>query len=110
MIGFLLAGLVALLVVSLAFAPLEALSWWSNSKDIERQAAALARHHVHVKAQLSTASAERFVVYLAGIGSASGETIFPEEIPFLTYVTEHLPGMKVVQNVFPYSVINEGLT
>lgn len=110
MLSYMLVGLIALLAISVALAPLEALGWWASDHNITQRITAVVRQQAPADARPAAAPVERFVVYLAGIGSASGETIFPEEIPFLEYLKARLPTMVVVQDVFPYSVLNKGLT
>lgn len=109
MITLLLIGLVALLLLPGVLAPLESLGWWAGwfgeqpADDDQGDGAAHA----------STAQnppPTHFLVYLSGIGAISGTSVPAEELPFLQALRTYLPGTAVIDEVFPYSVTNLGLT
>lgn len=93
--GFLLAG---------ALSPFEALGWWAGwfgreADDVARSAAP----------NPVVSGAKRFVVFLTGIHSVSGETFARREIELLEALRERLPDAEILE-VFPYSVNNRALT
>ncbi len=49
-------------------------------------------------------------MYLSGVGIVSADQLLGDEQPFLQYLKAHLPRSLVVNDVFPYSVLNTGLT
>jgi hypothetical protein len=110
MIAPLLIGAVALLLLLWALAPLESLGWWAGwfgeqaANDDERVDGA-----VDASSAQSTPPAH-FLVYLSGIGAISGTSVPAEELPFLQALRAYLPGTAVIDEVFPYSVTNLGLT
>ena len=106
MIALLLIGIFALLFITAALAPLESLSWFAW--DSRRTAVGKKRASApRLKAQ---PQADAYVVYLSGIGAISGTSIPQEEYPFLQKLTADLPRVKVITDIYPYSVTNNGLT
>ena len=51
-----------------------------------------------------------YIIYLSGIGAISGDSFPEEEYPFLHGLEDRLPTAKVITDVYPYSVTNNGLT
>lgn len=90
--------------VSLALAPLETLRWWAGwlgPSDEGEGDGALAP-----PAAAPDEAAPRptcFVVFLSGIGSISGDELLPQERAFLDRLAAHLPGARIVPDVFPYA-------
>jgi hypothetical protein len=112
MIQYIIAGGLALLIIAAVAAPLEALGWWAgwfgrdrNLETAKQQFLAAATDAAPV-----ASDAEHFLVYLTGIGSATGAELMPEEMPLIEYLEAHLPRTVLVHDIFPYSVLNEGLT
>ena len=58
---------------------------------------------------IQPAEAERYVVYLSGIGKASGRWSFPEEVDFIARLKAELPDTVVIDDVFPYGTTFRGL-
>src|SRR5829696_2516035 len=109
MITLLLIGAVALLLLPGVLAPLESLGWWAGwfgeqpaNDDLDDDAigdpTGQGTPHTH------------YLVYLSGIGAISGTSVPAEELPFLQALRAYLPGTAVIDEVFPYSVTNLGLT
>jgi len=98
-------ALLALLVMAV-LAPLDSLGWWAGWR--KRTA-----EHDDAPRPVSDADlppeAERYVVYLSGIGKASGRWSFPEEVEFIAKLKEALPGTVVVDDIFPYGTTFRGL-
>src|SRR3954447_13842212 len=85
-------ALVALLVMAL-LAPLDSLGWWAGWRTRKRERQAGPRPDPGAS---QPDEAERYVVYLSGIGKASGRWSFPEEADFVTRLKQGLPGTVVV--------------
>lgn len=108
MIIYLFIGLFLLLFVTAALAPLESLGWWAgwSRKGAEKGPSEFA-------ADTATAEVDEpdfYVIYLSGIGAISGDSFPDEEYPFLQGLESRLPTAKVITDVYPYSVTNNGLT
>jgi hypothetical protein len=110
MITLLLIGAVALLLLPGVLAPLESLGWWagwfgeqpvSDDDRVDGAGGASTGHDT---------PPTHFLVYLSGIGAISGTSVPAEELPFLQALRAYLPGTAVIDEVFPYSVTNLGLT
>jgi hypothetical protein len=107
LIEFLLIGALALLVLSALVAPLESLGWWAGwygdeftlRDELNRVRAAPTR----------SSSAQHFVVFLSGVGSARAEAAPLEEQPFLATLRQQLPDSIVIDDIFAYSVLGVGL-
>jgi hypothetical protein len=98
-------ALVALLVMAL-LAPLDSLGWWAGWRTRKSEQQAAPRRDPDA---IQPAEAERYVVYLSGIGKASGRWSFPEEVDFIARLKAELPGTVVVDDVFPYGTTFRGL-
>ena len=90
-----LLGVLALLVTA-ALAPLETLSWWAGWTEEELG---------EDDPPEATASqlAQRFIVYLSGVASISGQYLLPREKAFLELLHQRYPEAVIVSDVFPYS-------
>lgn len=103
MIELLLIGLVALLLISVALAPLEALGWWAGWRGARRV------ENADAPAAGLPPPAAHYLVYLAGVNAISGDTIPAGEQRLVARLRAALPETPVVADVFPYSVTNTGL-
>lgn len=104
MLTLLIVGLVALLFLSAILAPLESLAWWSGWSG---------NPPLHLPDEVPSTpppSATHYVVYLSGIGAISGTSIPAEEVPFIEELHARLPNAVVIDDIFPYSINNNGLT
>ncbi len=110
MIELFIVGGLALLLISAALAPVETLAWWAGWGGHDRSIELAREEIVGLKRNTTPATAEHFVVFLPGIGDVAGETLLHEEEPFIEYMRQHLPRTVVIHDVFPYSVLNLGLT
>lgn len=111
-IFFLIGAVFLLILVAGVLAPLESLGWyagWSGKKkalrglgelDGEKPTADLA----------PSAEMDLYVMYLSGIGIASADGLAKDELDFINSLQENIPGLKVITDVFPYSVNNNPLT
>lgn len=93
------------LLLGAALSPFEALGWWAGWYGRSRNE----RSRPVLPPSESAPKAERFIVFLTGIHSVSGETFARREIRLLDGLREHLPD-SLVTEVFPYSVTNQALT
>lgn len=108
---FLLAILL-FLFISLMSSPFEALGWWAGwfgegVSSFEQVESRLIQEDERLKEQ---EMGQRYIVYLSGIGSLTGNSIPAEELPFLADLETRIPGTVLIDDVFPYSVSNVGLT
>jgi len=108
-ITYLFIGLFLLLFVTAALAPLESLNWWAGwSREGEKKGPA---ELTEAEAAASDeAESDFYVIYLSGIGAISGDSFPEEEYPFLHGLEERLTTAKIITDVYPYSVTNNGLT
>lgn len=106
--------LITLLVVVLAFvlvSPLESLRWWSSRGEEEvRSSFEIVPGHEVRALPAGQEEPHRFAVYLSGIGVLAGNELADREQALLQAVKDEIPGLVVVDDVFPYSVDNRGLT
>jgi hypothetical protein len=109
MLVTLIVGALVLIFISAALAPMESLGWWAGwggKAPGEKDIGGLTRPP---EAE-AIPEAEHYIVYLSGIGAISGTSIPDEEYPFLGELKRRLPTTKVIDDVYPYSVTNSGLT
>ncbi len=105
----LLVGFLALLL-SGAFAPLEALGWWAGwYGDRADEEPAPEQPEPVIVEPARGGVANRYVVFLSGIDSVSDEPVPQRQVRFLERVRDEVPDAVVLQ-VFPYSVTNRALT
>lgn len=97
-------GLAALLIMIL-LSPLESLGWWAGWRPRARYASA--RRQDGATAALD--SARHYVVFLSGIGEASGAWRFPEEERFLDRLRPALSDAILIDDIFPYLVTSNAL-
>ena len=108
MIGMLLFGLLALIFVSAALAPLESLGWWAWGGAKPPRPDQL--EAVEASQKIPEPAKDFYLVYLSGIGAISGTSIPEEEYPFIHRLEAQLGNAKVISDIYPYSVTNTGLT
>ncbi len=100
-------GLVLFLIAAF-LAPLEALGWWAGWFGEElRPPTSVGELAAPVS---SDAPVRRWVVYLDGIGQASGQAL-PEGEDFLRRLGDRLPDdIAIIRGIMPYSVVNQPMT
>jgi len=54
--------------------------------------------------------ADRYLVYLSGVGDVSGEWISRYEQAFLAAIAARAPGTAILEDIFPFSPANRGMT
>mgnify|MGYP005842177855 CR=1 FL=1 len=109
MITYLFIGIFLLLFMTAALAPLESLGWWAGwSREARKQGGASTLEVESGKTDVDEPGF--YVIYLSGIGAISGDSFPEEEYPFLHGLEERLPTAKIITDVYPYSVTNNGLT
>lgn len=105
MITWVIGGIVLVVLVFIVLSPLESLRWW-----VDRGERELSRTFEQVPALPEHATpAERFVVYLSGVGVLAGDALSNREQAWLAALEEQLADWRVISDVFPYSVDNRGL-
>jgi hypothetical protein len=109
---WLLGVILLLIVVAGVLAPLESLGWWAGwggkkkaLRDLEELDSEKPTPDLPPSAEM-----ELYVLYLSGIGIASADGLANDELDFINSLQEGLPGLKVITDVFPYSVNNNPLT
>ena len=110
MIHYLLAGVLLLVVIAALIAPLEALGWWAGWFGDGEEHDGEARPPDEGVDAGGVEPAEHYLVYLSGIGTIAGRSVFSEETRFLDALRANLPGTIVIDDIYPYSVTNVGLT
>lgn len=104
---WLLGGALVLLFMFALLAPLESLRWWARRGAIETR-----RTFARIGAPAPPPTGplpNRFVVYLSGVGVVSGDGLSEREREVLDAVRAALPDIRVLADVFPYSVENRNL-
>jgi hypothetical protein len=89
-------------------APVEALGWWAGWRKRAADAKDVARPGAESGVS-ARAAHEEYVVYLSGIGKASGRWSFPEEADFVTRLRAGCPDAAVIDDIFPYALTFRGL-
>lgn len=94
LLAFFLAGVLS---------PFEALGWWAGWYGDD---------HKTLEEPGEPVEADRFVIFLSGINSVSGEAFAPREVEFLKRLKRDLAETDtvLVDDVFPYSVTERALT
>ena len=95
LLAALLLGLLAL-VITAALAPLETLSWWGGWTEEE-----LGDMPPPEPGQAD--ACQRYIVYLSGVASLSGQFLLPREKAFIRAMKIRMPGAVIISDVFPYS-------
>jgi hypothetical protein len=106
-ISLLIVGFFALLFVSAALAPMESLGWWAGWGAKPPKKNELTADE---EAGLLDTEADFYLVYLSGIGAISGTSVPAEEYPFIDGLRKRLPNGRIISDIYPYSVTNNGLT
>ena len=106
MISLLIIGIFALIFVSAALAPMESLGWWAGWGKTPK------KHEISAAEAGGSREpeADYYLVYLSGIGAISGTSVPAEEYPFIYGLNKRLAKGKVISDIYPYSVTNNGLT
>lgn len=105
-----LISLLALVFLSAAWAPIETLGWWAGWFNRDRSLLAEAAQLLSLPRVTTPDTARHFAVFLTGVGGISGDTVLPQDRPFLDRLRVHASESIIVDDVFPYSVANVGLT
>lgn len=107
-LNLLFIGVIVLLFLSAAVAPLESLGWWAGWFG-EQKAPPVPGHVAALDSAVPESPNRHFLVYLSGIGAMDPAAIPQEEIDWGRMAIRRLPGTTVVLDVYPYSVTNAGL-
>jgi hypothetical protein len=110
MIHYLLVGALLFVIISAILAPLEALGWWAGWFGEQEEAEGKDSPPGGDAPQATVEQAEHYLVYLSGIGTIAGRSVFSEETRFVGALRANLPGTVVIDDIYPYSVSNVGLT
>lgn len=88
-------GLFALILTA-ALSPLETLSWWAGWTEEELDETSPPPPNPDGRRR-------RYIVYLSGVASLSGEFLLPREKAFIRRLHQKFPDAVIVSDVFPYS-------
>ena len=95
-------------LLSAISAPFEALGWWAGwyggevEPTVDTPSAPVRRS--------PALNVSHYFVFLTGIAGAEQEVYLPREKEFLRRVADKVTGAVIVDDIFPYSVINRALT
>ncbi|MCX7791274.1 MAG: hypothetical protein N2378_11590, partial [Chloroflexaceae bacterium] len=115
---FLIGMLIFAVLVVSATAPLNFLGWWagwSGEQDAPALGAGPAPEPLRAPVKPPEgAGAEippsHYLVFLSGIGNTSADALASEEQAFLRNLKAAMPWLAIIDNIFPYSPDNTGLT
>lgn len=100
--------------IAAALAPLETMGWWAGWWLNEDEANKAMDEFEKQAASPQTSDDERvyghYVVFLTGIGGSAEHVNVPMEVRLLERLREAMPEAKVLDQIYPYSVGNLGLT
>lgn len=108
-ISLILRILAIIPIIALFLAPLESVGWWNGwwFKDSQKPEQEFKLTNLAVS---NNSDYSRVVFYLTGIGGASDKNNVPLEQDFLSALKAKLSKTKVIDAIYPYSVINRPLT
>lgn len=96
--------IVLLVLLFVLLSPLESLDWWASRGELEvRQTLEQAAPEPAREEQAS-----QYLVYLSGVGTLGGE-LSRREQAWLDELARRMPTVRIVDDVFPYAVNNQGL-
>jgi hypothetical protein len=112
LILLIIIAVVLFVLLGATLAPLESLGWYAGwyGEKVEDGDTLDALTEIEQSPDPLPDEVDHYIVYLSGIGSFTGSSVPMEELPFLEAMQEKLPGSIVINDVFPYSVTNVGLT
>lgn len=100
-------GIIASLL-SILLAPAESLMWWAGWYGSRDELEAIDVQNDPTD-DVDPASVRAYLVYLTGIGGYSEEAFLPRERRLLDRLQSDLEQVVVVDDIYPYSVNNQGL-
>lgn len=108
----LIIGLVLLLLIMATLSPLESLGWYAGwiGEQVDEADTLDVLSKMEAAQHLLPEEVDHYIVYLSGIGSFTGSSIPLDEPPLLAALQANLPGSLIIDDVFPYSMTNVGLT
>jgi hypothetical protein len=101
--GIVLGGL----LVWAALSPFETLGWWAGWFGDQMYQDNLPSDGL---VRAVRPNADRYILFLSGVGRVSGETFSRREQGFLQRLAQALPQAVIIDDIFPYSVNNLSLT
>jgi hypothetical protein len=112
LIILLILGFVLFSLIWFTVSPLESLGWYAGwyGEKVEDTDTMDELSRIEESPHSIPDELEHYVIYLSGIGAFTGSSIPEEEMPFLEALQDNLPGSIIINDVFPYSVTNVGLT
>lgn len=98
--------IVAILVWA-ALSPLEAMGWWAGWFGDKIHDGGMPPGH---EAPHLRQDPDAYLIFMSGVGKATGETLSFREQEFLRRLARAVPRLVIVDDIFPYSVNNLPLT
>ena len=95
------------LLVWAALSPFETLGWWAGWFGDQMYQDNLPSDGL---VRAVRPNADRYILFLSGVGRVSGETFSRREQGFLQRLAQALPQAVIIDDIFPYSVNNLSLT
>lgn len=106
-LGLLLALVLFSIALASLLSPLESLTWWAGWFGTEED---LDELMINPDSEAIAGPTPRaYIIYLTGIGGFSEKSFLPREQHFLDQLEVAIPGVVVVDDIYPYSVTNNGL-
>ncbi|MEL7234461.1 MAG: hypothetical protein AAGK74_08195 [Chloroflexota bacterium] len=116
-IDTLLGALWLAILIAAALAPLETMGWWAGwwlNPDETQNAMDAFESGGGGSPQADDATEEspasNYVVFVTGIGGSAEQVNVPMEVRLLERVREAMPDARILDQIYPYSVGNLGLT
>ncbi len=99
-----------LILIMAALSPFESLGWWAGWFGESSAGPDVIAPKEGVEGEQVSSAADHYLVYLSGIGAISGDYLSDAEIALLDELAATIPSTKVLRDVFPYAMNNNGLT
>lgn len=90
-----------------ALSPFEVMGWWAGWFGDKIYDGGVAPGH---EARAAHSNPDAYLVFMSGVGKATGETLSYREQEFLRRVGTAMPRLAIIDDLFPYSVNNLPLT
>jgi hypothetical protein len=90
-----------------ALSPFEVMGWWAGWFGDKIYDGGVEQGHEHRAPQRNPAA---YLIFMSGVGKATGETLSYREQEFLRRLGAALPSLVIIDDLFPYSVNNLPLT
>lgn len=90
-----------------ALSPFEVMGWWAGWFGDKIYDGGVASGH---EARVPQSNPDAYLIFMSGVGKATGETLSYREQEFLRRLGAAMPRLVIIDDLFPYSVNNLPLT